>query len=321
MSTVITTDGLSPADSVAFWQDGMTGSLGYRDIKATSDGPMRGTAERSWMGRMLLVRMKATGQEINRTRRHVTKDGIDFVQLAVMGHGVGRIDQDGRQVELHPGDCVLYETSRPFTWSFDGDWDVSLYGFPGASIPVPQPRRAQLTARRLDGHAAVTGLTSRFLQDVARNSDELPHDLAEDVTATARDLVLTMLADQLGEAAANGDPARRTLMLRIKDYIQRHHRDAALGPTEVAAAANISTRYQHKLFTAESRTVSLYLRQVRLAGAREDLRDPAKENRSIAAIAHGRGFGDLSGFNRAFRDTYGMTPREMRAGEALTKRD
>jgi AraC-like DNA-binding protein len=156
---------------------------------------------------------------------------------------------------------------------------------------------------------------------VARNSDELPPDLAEDVTATARDLVLTMLADQLGGADANGDPARRTLMLRIKDYIQRHHRDAALGPTEVAAAANISTRYLHKLFTAESQTVSLYLRQVRLAGAREDLRDPEIENRSIAAIAHGRGFGDLSGFNRAFRDTYGMTPREMRAGEALTKRD
>src|SRR3954452_22435929 len=321
MTTVITTDGLSPADSVAFWQDGMTGSLGYRDIKATSDGPMRGTAARSWLGQMLLVRMKATGQEINRTRRHVTKDGIDFVQLAVMGNGVGRIDQDGRQVELHPGDCVLYETSRPFTWSFQGDWDVSLFGFPGASVPVPEPRRARLTARRLARRAALTGVASRFLLDMARNTDELPPHLAEPMTATARDLVLTLLADQLGHADADGGSAQRTLMLRIRDYVRRHHRDAALGPTEVAAAANISTRYLHKLFTAESQTVSLYLRQVRLAGARPDLRDPELENRSIAAIAHGRGFGDLSGFNRAFRDTYGMTPREMRAGEALTKRD
>jgi AraC-like DNA-binding protein len=291
----------------------MIGSLGYRDIKAVSDGPIRGSAERSWLGRMLLVRMMATAQEIHRTRRHATRDGIEFVQVAVMGDGVGRIDQDDRQVELYPGDCVLYETSRPFTWSFEGDWDVSLFGFPAAWVPLPEPRRAHLTARRLDGRAALTGVTSRFLLDMARNTDELPPDLAEPMTATARDLVLTLLADQLGGADADRGPAQRTLMLRIRDYIQGHHRDAALGPTQIAAAANISTRYLHKLFTAESQTVSLYLRQVRLTGARDDLQDPASANRAIAAIAHGRGFGDLSGFNRAFRATYGMTPGQMRA--------
>src|SRR3954467_3302506 len=109
MTTVVTTDGLSPADRVAFWQDGMTGSLGYRDIKSLSDAPLRGAAERSFLGRMLLVRMKATSQEIRRTPRHVARDGINFVQVAVMGGGTGRVEQDGRQVVLQPGDCVLYE--------------------------------------------------------------------------------------------------------------------------------------------------------------------------------------------------------------------
>src|SRR4051794_30489812 len=170
MTTVITTDGLSPADSVAFWQDGMTGSLGYRDIKAVSDRPMRGTAERSWMGRMLLVRMVATGQEIHRTRRHVTRDGIEFVQVAVMGDGVGRIDQDGRQVELQPGDCVLYETNRPFTWSFAGDWNVSLFGFPRDSVPLPEPRRADPPPPPPGRPAAPPGRAPPVPPGMARNT-------------------------------------------------------------------------------------------------------------------------------------------------------
>ena len=34
---------------------------------------------------------------------------------------------------------------------------------------------------------------------------------------------------------------------------------------------------------------------------------------SVATIAFRWGFGDLSGFNRAFRATFGATPREVRA--------
>ncbi|MDT7537882.1 MAG: hypothetical protein QOI82_1467 [Actinomycetota bacterium] len=320
MTAVITTDGLTPADSVAFWQDGMIGSLGYRDIRALSDGPMRGTAQRSWLGQMLLVRMHATAQEIRRTRQHATRDGIEFVQFAVMGGGVGRMEQDGRQVELQPGDCVLYETSRPFTWTFSDDWDVSLFGFPSAGIPLPEPRRPGLTARLLDGRASLTGVTSRFLTDMASNVDNLPTELAERMTTSARDLVLTLLTDQLRETGVGGGPAQRTLMLRINDYIERHHRDAALGPTEIAAAASISTRYLHKLFEGEQQTVALYLRDLRLQHARDELLDPRRADRSIAAIAHGCGFGDISGFNRAFREAYDMTPKEMRASVSAMDR-
>jgi len=101
-------------------------------------------------------------------------------------------------------------------------------------------------------------------------------------------------------------------MLRIKDYVDRHHRNPALGPHEIAASVNISTRYLHKLFSSEAGSVSQYVREVRLTGCRRDLLDLRLADRPIAAIAYGRGFGDLSGFNRAFREAYGMTPTELR---------
>jgi AraC-like DNA-binding protein len=313
MTTVITTNGLSSADSTGLWHDAGSGWLGLRDIHAVPDGPIRGRVEANRLGHMLLARLAATGQEIRRTRRHVLTDDVDLFQFAVVRRGFARLEQDDRQAELHRGDCVVYETKRPFTWLFTDDWDVSLFGFPGGAVPLSEPQRSQLTARRLDARATLTGVTSRFLLDLARNSEALPPALAAPTAAAAGDLILVLLADQLGEPSKSNDPAQRTLMLRIENYIQQHHRDPALGPSEIAAAANISTRYLHKLFTAHSYTVSHYVRQVRLAGARKDLQHQALAGRPISAIAYGRGFGDLSGFNRAFRDTYGITPKEMRA--------
>jgi AraC-like DNA-binding protein len=96
--------------------------------------------------------------------------------------------------------------------------------------------------------------------------------------------------------------------------------DPALGPAEIAAAVNISPRYLHKLFEAEQRTVSLYIKGLRLDRARRDLLDPRLAGRPISAIAHACGFGDLSGFNRAFKQAYAVTPKELRNASASTAR-
>jgi AraC-like DNA-binding protein len=86
------------------------------------------------------------------------------------------------------------------------------------------------------------------------------------------------------------------------------------------AAVNISTRYLHKLFAGEHRSVSQYVRGLRLERCRRDLLDPRLADRSVAAIAFGWGFGDLSGFNRAFKATFGATPRQVRARPAASGR-
>jgi AraC-like DNA-binding protein len=90
-----------------------------------------------------------------------------------------------------------------------------------------------------------------------------------------------------------------------------------LGPAEIAAAVSISTRYLHKLLEADRQTVSLYIKGLRLDRARQDLLDPRQAGRPISAIAYSCGFGDLSGFNRAFKQAY-AAPKELRNASAST---
>jgi AraC-like DNA-binding protein len=174
-----------------------------------------------------------------------------------------------------------------------------------------------MTARRMDGNAGMTGVVSRFLLDLARTSDYVPAGQRERVLLQASDLIAILLSDYADPSDAVRGCMQRTLMLRIKDYISCQFTDPALGPPEIAAAVNISTRYLHKLFEAEHNSVSQYIKGLRLERSRRDLLDPRLAGRSVASVAFACGFGDLSGFNRAFKDAYGITPRELRLAEAV----
>jgi hypothetical protein len=74
---------------------------------------------------------------------------------------------------LRPGDALVYETNRPFDSVFDGAWNLWVFAFPTKVIPLSPEERRLLTARRLDGNGALTGVVTRFLMDLVHHSHEL----------------------------------------------------------------------------------------------------------------------------------------------------
>src|SRR3546814_7793404 len=70
----------------------------------------------------------------------------------------------------------------------------------------------------------------------------------------------------------------------------------------------ISPRYIRKLLHEEQTTFSDFLLVLRLERSRRLLRSPEPATCTIASIACGSGFGDLSYFNRTFRRRYAITP-------------
>ncbi|MFC5391339.1 helix-turn-helix domain-containing protein [Bosea vestrisii] len=55
-----------------------------------------------------------------------------------------------------------------------------------------------------------------------------------------------------------------------------------------------------------------WLLATRLEESRRALLDPRRAGEGIASIAYCAGFNDLSVFNRAFRNRFGMTPSDLR---------
>jgi AraC-like DNA-binding protein len=314
--TILSTEDLAPQERETYWRQAMSETFVPLTVGEISENRFEGSIRSNWVGRLMIAEVASTGQDIQRTERLIHRADAEYFQLAVIARGTGRVAQDGRQAVLRPGDCAVYETTRPFRWTFEDEWDAWVFTFPRQSVRLSEAERRLLTARRLDGGAGITGVVSRFLLDLGRNNEMLSGEQSEAVLAHSTDLVMTLLSPMAGHNDAVRSSVQRSLMFRIKDHIDRGLADPEMCPAEIAAAASISTRYLHRLFSAEEQTVSEYIRRLRLDRCRRDLLDPRLADQSISSIAFRWGFGDLSGFTRAFRATFGVAPRDMRGGVA-----
>jgi AraC-like DNA-binding protein len=313
MSTIITGEGLRADEQEAFWRHAISDTFVPVSIGEVTEGDIGGLIRLDSIGRLIVASLAGTPQSIRRTKRHIGEADRDCLLVGLVTKGIARILQDDRQAELYSGDCVVYESSRPYEWIFDKEWQFSVFAFPLGSVQLTESERRLMTAHRLDGKVGISGVVSRFLLDLGRHSNQLPTGQSERVLTQASDLVVTLLSGSVERGDEVRGSIQRSLVLRVKDYVEQRLSDPALGPSEIAAAVNISTRYLHKLFEDEHRSVSQYVRELRLERCRRDLLDPRLADRSISSIAFGRGFGDLSGFNRAFKDAYGMSPRDVRS--------
>jgi len=107
--------------------------------------------------------------------------------------------------------------------------------------------------------------------------------------------------------------ARATRLQAIQSDIAENAGSAALSIDEVAARHGVSTRHIRRLFEGTGTTFTAYTREHRLLMVCRMLGDPRHDQRAIGAIAFDAGFGDLSYFNRVFRQRFGATPSEIRA--------
>ena len=263
-------------------------------------------------GRLEMVEFEATPQVHRRTSREIRRADVTYFQTVILTRGAGTLQQDGRMAQLTPGDLVMFENSRPFTWTFTEPWATTQLSIPCEAVRLADSERRAMSARRLSGRDGLSGVVTRFIVDLIRHGSEIPDAQSERILAQVSDLAISLFATSAN--AEYADARQRTLLDRIKGYVDTYFRDSGLTPDEIAAAANISTRYLHKLFEGEHETVALYLRGLRLQHARDELLDPRHAHRSVAAIAHGCGFGDISGFNRAFKAAYAINPSDLRRG-------
>jgi AraC-like DNA-binding protein len=294
VTTILSTDGLARGEREGFWRQALSETFVPMTVGAVEGDRFGGFLRSAWLGRLMVAEVASTAQDIHRTRREMSRTDAAYLQIATVYRGVATVVQDGRQAALGAGDFAVFETTRPFRWSFAGDWDVAAFTLPRGSVGLSEAESRLLCARRLDGQAGITGVVSRFLRDLARHADSLSGAQSERVLADVTDLVVTLLGDWADGSGAVRSSRQRSLLVRIRDHIEGRLADPALGPEEVAAAVNISTRYLRQLFAGEHRSVSQYVRGLRLERCRRDLLDPRLADQSVATIAFRWGFGDLS---------------------------
>ncbi|WP_165821314.1 helix-turn-helix domain-containing protein [Nocardioides gansuensis] len=253
-----------------------------------------------------LRRIRATRHMFERRARDIRAGDPEVLHLLLLDHGRTLVEQDGRTATLTPGDLLLYDSTRPFRFETDGDFQFTICLLPKRLLPVPESLQRNCTARVFKSEDGVAAALAPLLTALARRASDTDPSQQLALQHAMVNMYVALMADE------NDSGHHPSVHLSFaKSFVVRNLGNPKLSPSDVAAACNISLSYLHRLFATEGITVAGYLREQRLQAAYRDLVAPSFAE-PISRVAERWGLPDPAHFNRVFKNRFGVTPGELR---------
>ncbi|MEU4418981.1 hypothetical protein, partial [Nocardia salmonicida] len=188
-------------------------------------------------------RIRATRHSFERRSQDIRQADPEILHLLFMDHGETVVEQDDRTTTVQPGDLLLYDSTRPFRFRTDDDFQFTICLMPKRLVPVPDRVQSQWTARALPTRGGVAAAVAPFLTSLAK------HSAAADATQqlALQQAMISMYVALLSEAGIGGRPPEVNLSV-AKSFVARNLGDPRLTPADVAAACSLSLSYLHRLF-------------------------------------------------------------------------
>jgi AraC-like DNA-binding protein len=246
--------------------------------------------------------------------RELTADGRQNYMLTI--HEAGYeidLNRGRRNISVAKGDVVIVRESLEQTFTMP---DTSLLAIVlderrmNALAPAIGSQPLHHVPAASPGAALLSGYGRMLLEDSA-----LEGGAAQLAAEHLYQLAALALEGGTGAPASEQAGIGEARLALVKEDIARNLSDPGLDIAAVARRQGVTPRYVQRLFEREGTTFSQVLRDRRLDLAREAIE--LGDGRTIAAIAFDCGFGDLSHFNKAFRQRFSVTPREIKATTLL----
>ncbi|MBP0453520.1 helix-turn-helix domain-containing protein [Kitasatospora sp. RG8] len=245
-------------------------------------------------------------------------DPDDCLYVALYLDGAASLRRHGASTALEPGDLLIGTTPQPADLLRDPGCRMVHFRVPCFYLGVRRGdvrRAGGLMARGSEG---IGSLASQFLRTLAGQIRAHRARPGNHLARSVSDIVAILVTDLLERQSPVHPTAAAGMLSRIRAHIEENLADPDLSPESIARSQHISVRYLHKLFQQEGMTVGQWVRRRRLDVCRRELERPSRRQTSVSAVAHRWGFVSHSHFSRAFRDAYGVSPREWQAYAAQT---
>ena len=237
----------------------------------------------------------------------------DCFWLAMLLDGSASAHSGKDSLLLADGDIAYGRSNLVTQFDFPDDVHLLVVRLPASLMNVRL--RAPLPDRigRLSGDGAAARILSGMLRAVAATVPDVTGDQLRPVELGLPEfLIAAILHDAPARALGGAAGMRAALLERIFQTIEMRLSDPDLNLQQVASEHGVSPRYLQKLFETVDDSFGHYVKLRRLERCRLDLRSPLHAQKSISDILFQWGFNDSASFSRAFREQYGLSPREFR---------
>ena len=306
------TSHLNDRDRTDYWRDIICDEFVRLDCsKLANDfkGELRGGAI---VGDLQFAEVLADAQFVERSKRQIAKFAESDFLLSFQLEDRGLVRQNGREALLTPGSFALYDSTQPYSLTFEQRFHQLVVQMPKEVLSRHLMNPERYTAISISGKSGLGAVLTDFIFSLARELHRVhkaPDELSENlVDMIAMAFSSSVMLNQVG----NHSIVRASLKRRIHQYIDNNLCNPDLSNRHIAAAQNISVRYLHKLFDDEEETVHALILTKRLERTRHLLTDPAYAGHSIERIAYSTGFVSAAHFSRAFKKRFGVCPRDVR---------
>jgi AraC family transcriptional activator of tynA and feaB len=289
------------------WADDLAAAFVQLEPRRIADLPFQGTIVRKDADTIKVSRVTATKHRVLRLRSHIvrSKDDLCFINLQL--EGVGRYLQRGHVQICGPGDLALVDTTEPFEIANGCNFRLFCFAVPKRLLPRCIPERPRLKMMATEMGRALSQTLAGYAELC------LTSPLAVDVPAPNGSHIIDLLsyAPAALEQVASTSIDLPVLLSLMLEHIDRHIVDQDLSAAVLALRFRCSERYVHKLFSTTGQTVGEHINNKRIQLCTRNLLD-AQHGKTVAEIAYAAGFRDISYFNRLFKRSHGMAPREFR---------
>lgn len=235
-----------------------------------------------------------------------------FFWLAILLEGRMVVSCGETVVEAGEGD-IVYGGAQRTVFDMAGDHRLLFVRVPQAhpllKARTPMPEAIGMIGADMTSARMIAGM----LRSVADTMLDITEDQLRPVEVALPEFITATLRDQAPAKSLGGAAGGRAALLeRVFQSIEMRLSDPDLSIHQIASEHGISSRYLQKLFETHGESFSQYVKLRRLERCRLDLGSPLHAQRTISEILFQWGFNDSATFSRAFRDRYGVSPREYR---------
>ncbi|MBI3374544.1 MAG: helix-turn-helix domain-containing protein [Betaproteobacteria bacterium] len=313
MSQLLSTDAVAAGERLALWTDLICDVYVQLDCEPVGERQaFNGSIRRDTLATLDVSQVTSTPQHVRRTSRQIAKATEDSFLVSIQSAGLGVVRQDGREAMLRPGDFALYDSTRPYELLFEGDFQQFVLMLPGETLRSQLRDTERMTATAVSGQRGAGHLMIGMMETLWRDIDVLEPASAGAVS----DSVLHILVAGLKTMpAAQKSPVSNLTALhrhQVGAFVRQHLRDPRLSVAMTAAALGISVSTAHRAFQGEPCSLAHWIWAERLDAIKRDLADASLRRRGVSDIAFGWGFNDAAHFSRAFKERFGVTPRQFR---------
>jgi len=302
-----TTDSVGPKDAFDYWRS--TVMAGTELAQLDSDQPFSASRKVAASRHGSVFHTISRPYSLERKPHHVRGDGREDMGIMLIIRGRGYIEQGNNGALLGAGDISFQTWGRPGGGGGLTDFEEIRLAVPRATFLAHIGNVDDFAGRKFAA-GPLNDLFAAYLRAFA-GSVEVMSD-AE--TGIAVESALHLLRGIINGQNARGDGDLSANALRSLALARIEHRlhDPDFGPDALAADLRVSRSRLYAAFSG-GEGIAATIRDARLDRAHDRIVMMQKAGGRIGSIMAGCGFTDPAAFSRAFRQRFGLSPRDFLA--------